>query len=64
MNKLAITSPKIDLQVTVKNKLSKSSLDSKNNQQTITKKREYGFAKGKIKLSPDFDAPIVLVNQD
>jgi hypothetical protein len=62
MNKVSITPTKIDLDKSVKNKLSKTISDSKKTQQNHNKKREYGFAKGKIKLCPDFDAPIIFIN--
>jgi hypothetical protein len=64
MNKVSITPTKIDLDKSVKNKLSKTISDSKKTQQNHNKKREYGFAKGKIKLCPDFDAPIVFVSNN
>jgi len=64
MNKVSITPAKIDLDKSLKNKLSKTISEAKMIKQNHNKKREYGFAKGKIKLCPDFDAPIVLVNQD
>ena len=33
-------------------------LKSKSKSKPILKAREFGFAKGKIKLSPDFDEPL------
>jgi len=33
-------------------------LKSKTNPKPKLKAREFGYAKGKIKLSPDFDAPL------
>jgi len=62
MNKVSITPAKIVLDKSLKNKLSKTISDSKKTQQNHNKKREYGFAKGKIKLCSDFDAPIIFIN--
>ncbi|MFN5712848.1 MAG: DUF2281 domain-containing protein [Bacteroidota bacterium] len=33
-------------------------LKTKNKRKTIVKSREFGFAKGKIQLSKDFDEPL------
>ncbi len=62
MNKVSITPAKIDLDKSLKNKLSKTISEAKKIKQNHNKKREYGFAKGKIKLCPDFDAPIIFIN--
>jgi len=35
-----------------------ASLKTKNQKQTKLKAREFGYAKGKIKLADDFDAPL------
>jgi|GEM_PF-3969449 len=64
MNKVSITPAKIDLDKSLKNKLSKTISEAKKIKQNHNKKREYGFAKGKIKLCPDFDAPIVFVSNN
>ena len=38
-------------------------LKTKSKSKTKLKAREFGFAKGKIKLSPDFDEPLDEFNQ-
>jgi hypothetical protein len=38
-------------------------LKKKNKHNTTIKQREFGYAKGKIKLSKDFDEPLAIFNE-